>query len=587
MKEVKENRKSLLDEYFKKPEVKDMTILDAVIYLSENMGKSFSDEEDEDDENDACDNSRLQLTFEEQKSLVAKVSSYLNTNEIQTFIFCGLFSFQGGIPMERVAEVKLHINCRELIRYKKDIQEMISRGLIVEDVEYDRFDGSVETVYSVSPESVECISEEKPLKLVKPSKNKDVYAFLDEVDSAIEKNRVPRSNTMKDLKALEIKYKNEKYIKDMKKAVPKENERGILYMLSAARVQDCSVNLGAIIRRFYESSQKSGAKQQFISGKHHLQESNLVEMETTDFVDKSEIYITKAGLEILLGEDAMCFTKEKTGNHSAILPEKISEKELFYPNEIQSQLDTIYNALNKENFAALQERLEKKGMHKGVAVLFHGDPGTGKTESVLQIAKKTGRAVYQVDISETKTMWFGESERLTKRIFTEYKKECESAKREKRGLPILFLNEADAIISKRRNIGENSSGPGQTENALQNIFLEEIENLEGILIATTNLATNMDSAFDRRFLFKVKFEKPEVSVRAKIWQSKLTFLSEKDAVSLAERFEFSGGQIDNIARKIEIDEVISGVTPTLACIIEMCEHEVLGGECERRVGFVA
>lgn len=191
-----------------------------------------------------------------------------------------------------------------------------------------------------------------------------------------------------------------------------------------------------------------------------------------------------------------------------------------------------------------------------------------------------------MDISETKTKWFGESERLTKRIFTSYRRECEEARQAGRKTPILFINEADAIISKRRDIGDNSCG--QTENALQNIFLEEIENLEGILIATTNLAINMDGAFDRRFLFKVKFEKPEANARAKIWQSKLAFLSEDDAYSLASRFDFSGGQIDNIARKIEIDEVITGVVPSFESIVSMCDHEILENQNSgRRVGFCA
>ena len=259
---------------------------------------------------------------------------------------------------------------------------------------------------------------------------------------------------------------------------------------------------------------------------------------------------------------------------------------MFYSDDISRQIEKITKSLEDENFKLLQERLENKGMHKGVAVLFYGAAGTGKTESAFQIAKRTDRAIYKVDISETKTKWFGESERLTKKIFRNYKKACDIAKREKKLCPILFINEADAIISKRQNLGNEKIGAGQTENALQNIFLEEIENLEGILIATTNLADNMDSAFDRRFLFKVKFEKPETSARKEIWKSKLSFLEDGDAFSLARKYEFSGGQIDNIARKIEIDEVISGHLPEMEEILEMCEHESLvkDGE-ERRIGF--
>ena len=64
--------------------------------------------------------------------------------------------------------------------------------------------------------------------------------------------------------------------------------------------------------------------------------------------------------------------------------------------------------------------------------------------------------------------------------------------------PILLFNEADAVFSKRKDV--NNGNVAQTENAIQNIILEEMENLDGILIATTNLADNLDGAFERRFV---------------------------------------------------------------------------------------
>lgn len=166
-------------------------------------------------------------------------------------------------------------------------------------------------------------------------------------------------------------------------------------------------------------------------------------------------------------------------------------------------------------------------------------------------------------------MWFGESEKIIKRIFTDYKvfaKECELT-------PILLFNEADAIISKRREVGNSSIA--QTENAIQNIILEELENFEGILIATTNLASNLDSAFERRFLFKIQFQKPDISIRARIWKSKLPFLPLQDCKLLAEKFDFSGGQIDNVLRKNEIHKIIHGEKITLTKLMAFCSEETL------------
>ena len=86
----------------------------------------------------------------------------------------------------------------------------------------------------------------------------------------------------------------------------------------------------------------------------------------------------------------------------------------------------------------MQKRLESKGLPKGVAVLLYGAPGTGKTETVYQLAKKTNRKILHVDIAESKSMWFGESEKIIKKIFTNYRQMCKAAERHKENTPILL-----------------------------------------------------------------------------------------------------------------------------------------------------
>ena len=136
-------------------------------------------------------------------------------------------------------------------------------------------------------------------------------------------------------------------------------------------------------------------------------------------------------------------------------------------------------------------------MRKGFACLFYGAPGTGKTETVLQLARKTGRALMQVNISTIKDKYVGESEKNIKNLFDRYRQLVESEPI----APILFFNEADAIFNKRSENTERADD--KMENARQNIFLQGMETLEGILIATTNLTSNLDSAFERRFIYKV------------------------------------------------------------------------------------
>ncbi len=75
----------------------------------------------------------------------------------------------------------------------------------------------------------------------------------------------------------------------------------------------------------------------------------------------------------------------------------------------------------------MRKRLEAKKLCHGVAVMLYGEPGTGKTEPVYQIAKKTGRNIIHVDISEAKSCWLGQSQKQIKNIFTDYGKLCKEA----------------------------------------------------------------------------------------------------------------------------------------------------------------
>ena len=148
-----------------------------------------------------------------------------------------------------------------------------------------------------------------------------------------------------------------------------------------------------------------------------------------------------------------------------------------------------------------------------------------------------------------------------------------------------FFNEVDAIFSKRIDNPEDSVD--QMMNSIQNICLEAIENLDGILIATTNLAGNFcEEAFARRFIFKVEFSTPEAETRTKIWKSMIADISDDDACELGRSYAFSGGNIENIARKAAVGYVLSGEKASLADLRKYCDVESLSGNCKRaRIGF--
>ena len=322
-------------------------------------------------------------------------------------------------------------------------------------------------------------------------------------------------------------------------------------------------------------------KKKLLNGDHYLIEKEMISIQPAQFGNDIEVGLTDEFKEELkeYGIEFANTVKKKKGKIT-LKHDDITPKELYYNEEEERQLTTLTNLLQRDNFTSLQKRMTERGLPIGVSVLFFGSPGTGKTESVLQLARLTGRDIIQVDISESKSMWFGQSEKIVKRIFTDYKAACE----ESEVTPILFINEADAILAKR-NSGE--SNVKQTENAIQNILLEEMEKLEGILIATTNLEINLDAAFDRRFLFKVKYNKPGITQRQKIWKDKLPGYTDELMSKLANQFHLSGGQIDNIVRKTEIDFVLNGSSTSEALLLSYCKDELAlaKGGVGNRIGF--
>ena len=319
--------------------------------------------------------------------------------------------------------------------------------------------------------------------------------------------------------------------------------------------------------------------QNVINKTNSLVKMDLIAEVPKRFVNDMEIILTDKAHELLEKENIK-LAVNNVNTKDFVFHAAITKKKLLFNKEEQLQYELICKAILQNEFEKIQSRLTAKGLPKGITVLLHGEPGTGKTETVLQMAKTSERDIFKVDISASKSFWFGESQKIIKQIFTKYKK----AKEASAICPILFINEADGLFSKRKD--SNSSNVAQTENEIQNILLEELENFDGILFATTNLINNFDTAFDRRFLFKLHLPKPDLELRINLWKSKLKKLKTKDYELLAKNFNFSGGEIDNIVRKVEIMEILHNVKTPIETIVNFCHEDLMRKQTfGNKIGF--
>ncbi|HFF9241234.1 TPA: AAA family ATPase [Campylobacter jejuni] len=227
--------------------------------------------------------------------------------------------------------------------------------------------------------------------------------------------------------------------------------------------------------------------------------------------------------------------------------------DIIMPENTKELLENILKQQDKKVLERLHSWGIKSNKNIEAKIIFYGPAGTGKTMSALAMAKSMKKPVLSFDCSKILSKWVGESEQNVRKIFDTYKNIVQTCKQS----PILLLNEADQFLSTRV---DGSSGSDKMHNQMQNIFLEQIERFSGVIIATTNFLESLDSAFSRRFDYKIEFKKPDFKDRLKIWEKFLPkkALFEKDFdINILSKYELSGAQILMVVKNTALKVAVS------------------------------
>ncbi|NER12073.1 AAA family ATPase [Leptobacterium flavescens] len=230
------------------------------------------------------------------------------------------------------------------------------------------------------------------------------------------------------------------------------------------------------------------------------------------------------------------------------------EFSLKFPAKIiETEMEWSDLVLNQETHSQIQELqawiahgntlLQDWGMYKklkpGYRVLFHGPPGTGKTLTATLLGKYTGKDVYKIDLSMVVSKFIGETEKNLANLLARAEKTED----------ILFFDEADALFGKRTNVRDAHD---KYANQEVSYLLQRIESYNGLVILASNLKSNIDEAFVRRFQSIIHFPLPKVSERHILWKkafpSKVKLHKDVDLLQLAQKYELSGAEIMNIVQ---------------------------------------
>jgi AAA+ superfamily predicted ATPase len=517
--------------------------------------------------------------FVRAKKNLEYLSIKLNISPLQTALF-SLFIAQGedsSINLDTIAENEKWKTIK-ILQHMNEFDELVRKKLLA--LTKSRH-GSKQ--FRVTSAVMSALIKNTPIE-IKENVNLDIFDFFDVMETLVnmrQDDEISSDDFIFEMNDLIEKNKHLKFSQTTKSYRLKENLQATLLFFCEMLVNndDDEITFSQLEGIFKIASDFHRIKNSFRSGNNALFEKGIIENTTSNgFGSRESFKITDKAKKELFSEINV-YAINANSKKDLIRASSIIKKELFYNTKEKQKVQQLITLLKPDNCNAVLKRLSEKGMRSGFACLFHGGPGTGKTETVNQIAKETGRDIMQVNIAETKSCWFGESEKLIKKIFDKYRAYVEESKT----APILLFNEADAVIGKRKDVAAGSVA--QTENTIQNIILQELENLDGILIATTNLTQNLDKAFERRFLFKIEFDKPSFEARKSIWRMQIPELQDREAKILAEKFDFTGGQIENIARKYVVDSVLTGAKISLETLILHCQDENLGREDKPAIGF--
>jgi ATPase family associated with various cellular activities (AAA) len=239
--------------------------------------------------------------------------------------------------------------------------------------------------------------------------------------------------------------------------------------------------------------------------------------------------------------------------------------DLVLEDYVREQLQEIRTWLDHQD-AIMQDPHLRRHLKPGYRALFYGPPGTGKTLTAMLLGQVTGHEVYRVDLSLIVSKYIGETEKNLARVF-------DTAERRRW---ILFFDEADALFGKRTAASSSNDRHANQETAY---LLQRIEAYSGVIILASNLKSNLDDAFARRFQAMIHFPLPGCAERLQLWQQAfagpIKVSKDVNFAVLAEKHRVAGGAIINVLRycvllhlqqkqAVSINDIIKGLQRELA-----------------------
>lgn len=517
----------------------------------------------------------------------------LTMPEALLFSVCvNLWVEQQTLSREVLSEV-LQLKGMAWLKLQPVLLELQYKGLLAYKKVSERGKGPAKSWQYTVPHEVVKFIQRDGRKFVQPKlKVESEWAFLQQVFALLEGRQAqPEARAYYEQKVgalLEVAREKEKvpFVKTMRQ---RGFARGLVlmccYLQYVQRVgRRTALDIYSAANIAY---QRESAKQQFIadlqSGQHRLVQAGLITV-TED--EERKVPVVHFFPEAAAFKSSKLEAKNSPPSQFEALklytPTSMAgHQKLVYDEATASILQSVEDALRADKYAQLKERLKAAGLPAGMTVLLQGAPGVGKTAWATQLAAISNRPLYEVDIATIKSPWLGDTEKMVRKVFEEYRDVQSQLQLD----PILLFNEADSLLLRRFGANGHNATIQHMYNAMTDILLEELERFDGILIATTNVAVMLDEAFERRFLYRVELKAPDATSRQRIWKQKFAELPAAWIQTLA-ALQLTGAQIDNVRRKYISFQVLHDASPEFEMLLNWTKDEAKSVFNRPKAGYV-
>jgi len=288
-----------------------------------------------------------------------------------------------------------------------------------------------------------------------------------------------------------------------------------------------------------------------MNGRNALMRNNLITFATHEFKTLDEMILTE------LVCDHFGLNENEEGRPpnleygQLIFPQDIEYKTVFYNSDVQGQMDSLKKIIDVFNQSESENR-----PFKSVKLMINGPSGTGKTQTIMNLAKQTDSIIYEVG-HQLKNPYVGMTEAAYAGMFKEYYRCC--ARYNKEGKQVWFvINEFEGLVSRR--LPANHSADFMVSTATS-IFLKETDSsvFKGVMLCTCNHIDHVDAAVVRRMTYKIHMKEPDHETRKKIFENRFPLLSSSEVERICTNFSLTGANIENVFEQYVLLEKIGAV----------------------------